>query len=481
MASKLLPLNDAAALLGVTPDELTTMRLEQQIYGYRDGSSWKFKVDDLERLKEERAASQESPLTGDDFGDFGSSLGASDSSPSGSSLGSSSSGKSSSSSSSDDDMLPVDISGGDDDEIVLLSEVELGASGESTSSTIIGQGKPAQMPSTSESDLKLGDSAIGGLDGSDVKLAGGSDVNVLGSGSELPLGLSESATVVKSTASSDLGLQDDVKLIGGASGSGSGLGQMGDSGLSLAAGDSGLSLAAGDSGLSLVDDDLGLATEPSKSSGGSSLNLSEDEDVLGGGSGSGSDITHRPSDSGILLIDPSDSGLSLDKPFDLGAGSDPSMQTSDYVADTGDLGELKADDDFLLTPLEEAGEDESDSGSQVIMLETEGEFDDATATLLASQVPGLGASMLEEESPLGGMGDSPTGGRAPAGAAGGAPMMMVPAKAETPFSALQVLGLAACTIAVAMCGIMLHDVVRNMWSWDNSYSVNSALMNTFKW
>jgi hypothetical protein len=115
------------------------------------------------------------------------------------------------------------------------------------------------------------------------------------------------------------------------------------------------------------------------------------------------------------------------------------------------------------------------------MLETEGEFDDATATLLASQVPGLGASMLEEESPLGGLGDSPAGmGRAPAGAQGGAPLM-VPAKAETPFSALQVLGLAACTIAVAMCGIMLHDVVRNMWSWDSSYGVNSTLMNTFKW
>ena len=459
MASKLLPLNDAAALLGVTPDELTTMRLEQQIYGYRDGSSWKFKIDDLERLKEERAASKSSPLTGDD--DDGLPVDTTESS-------------------SEDDGLPVDLSlSGDDDEIVLLSEVELGASGESTSSTIIGQGKAAKVPLAGDSDLKLGDSAISGTPGSDVKLAGGSDVNVLGSGSELPLGLSESATVVKSTAGSDLGLQDEVKLIGG--GSGSGLEKMGESGLSLGS-DSGLSLAS-DSGLALADDeDLGLADEPaSKSGGGSAVNLSEDEDVLGGGTGSGSDITHRPSDSGILLIDPSDSGLALDKPFDLGAGSDPSMQTSDYVADTGDLGELKADDDFLLTPLEEASEDESDSGSQVIMLETEGEFDDATATLLASQVPGLSASMLEEESPLGGLGDSPAGtGRAAAGAAG-APMMMVPAKAETPFSALQVLGLAACTIAVAMCGIMLHDVVRNMWSWDSSYGVNSTLMNTFKW
>ena len=453
MASKLLPLNDAAAMLGVTPEQLTEMRLKQEIYGYRDGSSWKFKADDVERLKEERAVSQGGPLTGDDDG--GLPVDTSDSS-------------------AGDDSLPVDLGGGDDEEIVLLSEVELGASGESTSSTIIGHGKAAKLPA-SESDLKLGESSLGdseisitgGSEGSDVKLAAGSDINVLGSGSELPLGLSESATVVKSTASSDLGLHSDVKITGG--GSGSGLEHMGDSGLSLAG-----------------DDDLGLAPEPlAASSGDSALHLAEDEDVLGGGSGSGSDITHRPSDSGILLIDPSDSGLSLDKPFDLGAGSDPSMQTSDYVADTGDLGELKADDDFLLTPLEEASEDESDSGSQVIMLETEGEFDDATATLLASQVPGLGASLIEEESPLSSLGGGeaqPMGVRGAAGgAAPGGMVQMVPAKAETPFSALQVLGLAACTIAVATCGIMLHDVVRNMWSWDSPYGVDSALMNTFKW
>src|SRR5581483_11668747 len=130
-------------------------------------------------------------------------------------------------------------------------------------------------------------------------------------------------------------------------------------------------------------------------------------------------------DSGILLIDPSDSGLSLDKPLDLAGGSDSLMgETTDFTADSG---VMKADDDFLLTPLEEATEDESDSGSQVIMLDTEGEFDDATATLLASQIPGMG-SMLEEESPMaaagmGGGGLSGIGGiETPAAATTRAPM-----------------------------------------------------------
>ena len=203
-----------------------------------------------------------------------------------------------------------------------------------------------------------------------------------------------------------------------------------------------------------------------------------------GGAGSaparlGSDITHRPSDSGILLIDPSDSGLSLDKPIDL-SNSDM-LKTTNFSA--SESAELKADDDFLLTPLEENTEDESDSGSQVIMLDTEGEFDDATATLLASQVPGLNSSMLvEEESPLGGLGGASARWAAQrrrlAGQHGGAGPVMVPAGPEVQFSVFSVAGLAVCSIALVVCGIMMYDVVRNMWSWDSPYGVDSVILKT---
>ena len=78
---------------------------------------------------------------------------------------------------------------------------------------------------------------------------------------------------------------------------------------------------------------------------------------------------------------------------------------------------MKGDDDFLLTPLEEQTEDSTDSGSQVIALE--GEFgDDATATLMAGDVPGLGA-MLEAD------GLSPLASGATAGGMG-APVYMPP-------------------------------------------------------
>ena len=133
--------------------------------------------------------------------------------------------------------------------------------------------------------------------------------------------------------------------------------------------------------------------------GGSSVidlskSSSDDELVLGGsGSGSGSDVT-LGGDSGISLVDPSDSGLSLDTPLNLGAvaeeslelGEDNMLTTSETV--TGSSPQLKADDDFLLTPLDEAADTE-ESGSQVIALDTEADEIGAGA--------GASVPLLDEE------------------------------------------------------------------------------------
>jgi excisionase family DNA binding protein len=43
MARKLVPLDEAAKQLSLSPDELNEMRQNGEIYGYRDGASWKFK------------------------------------------------------------------------------------------------------------------------------------------------------------------------------------------------------------------------------------------------------------------------------------------------------------------------------------------------------------------------------------------------------------------------------------------------------
>lgn len=53
MSSELIPLAEAAAQLGVSVEELLEMRTKKQIFGIRDGSSWKFKKSELKRVKED--------------------------------------------------------------------------------------------------------------------------------------------------------------------------------------------------------------------------------------------------------------------------------------------------------------------------------------------------------------------------------------------------------------------------------------------
>ncbi|MGH7192797.1 MAG: helix-turn-helix domain-containing protein, partial [Candidatus Saccharimonadales bacterium] len=188
MAGKLVPLEEAAKTLGVSPDELNSMRENRDIYGYRDGATWKFKPEDIERLQLELAERGTAPA-------------------------------------SDSSSLPVDLadSDSDGDAIVLLSEVELGGSGASTSSTIIGP--PGKGQSPEDSDIKLaigsgveligqGSSTVIGKeklqDGSSVLGASqhdsGSDVLPVDLDSESPIDLSDEGSDKKQGSGSDLTL-----------------------------------------------------------------------------------------------------------------------------------------------------------------------------------------------------------------------------------------------------------------------------------
>ena len=144
--------------------------------------------------------------------------------------------------------------------------------------------------------------------------------------------------------------------------------------------------ATGDSHVNLGDDlTLGSSTATLKGGGsalkreaagraGSDLDLtaageglSDDELVLGGSSGAGSDVT-LGGDSGISLVDPADSGLSLEEPLDLAAAGDESLELgednmislADEAIDHDAATQLKSDDDFLLTPAVEAGDEGED-------------------------------------------------------------------------------------------------------------------------
>jgi hypothetical protein len=326
-------------------------------------------------------------------------------------------------------------SAAEDSEDVLLSEVGLGESDAGGSGTVIGTDQASE-----ESDIQLA----------------GSDVTVTPAQPEQPPAESEP----EGFDEIDLTIDDDVPL---------------------------------------EDSQIGLADtggEVKEGSGGSGLELEdelEDDDLVLGGSGSGSDITIGQ-DSGISLVDPQDSGLSLDEPMELASedeslalGEDDMLTLSEDVDEESPT-ELTADDDFLLTPLEEAADEEdSESGSQVIALDTE-EAGDEGATMVAGAPAGDVAAMLDEDIAAAPLAEAPVlepaPGEAPA-APFGAPTVapgaaLTPEAAqfpERPYGALVMVGLGACLVFLLASGMMAFDLMRNMWSWEGAYELNSSLMD----
>ena len=203
-------------------------------------------------------------------------------------------------------------------------------------------------------------------------------------------------------------------------------------------------------------EDSSLAKGPAAS--GSALNLSgqslDDDDLVLGGSGSGSDISIG-GDSGISLVDPADSGLSLEEPLGLPASSEESLELGedDLLAfAAASSPNLKTDDDFRLTPMPDAEADEAETGSQVIALDTEGETalvggsGSMTAMLdedlAATSSVAFGAPMPLAAAPLGAVASKPV-----AMAPGLPAMPAAAALPEAPYSILDVVLLVICASA----------------------------------
>lgn len=88
--------------------------------------------------------------------------------------------------------------------------------------------------------------------------------------------------------------------------------------------------------------------------------------------------------------------------------------------------------------------------------------------------------MLEEDvgGGIGGLGEASLGG-GPAPAFASAAAGPVAAYApEATYPAWVVVLLFFCILFMALCGMMMYDLVRNMWSWNGPYKVNSAIMDT---
>jgi len=256
-----------------------------------------------------------------------------------------------------------------------------------------------------------------------------------------------------------------------------------------------LDLTIAESGLGISGLDL---ASTSNASGLSELDLAgegldDDDLVLGASSMSntGSDLTIG-GDSGISLLDPTDSGLSLEEPLDLVGGSQESLVLGedvlsvDEAADSASITELAGESDFALTPMDELLDGDEDSSSQVIALEDEGGLGEAVPMLDGDvdqpslvEMPLDEGLAIDDAMPLtpvagpaarqGGM-VADYGDAVPQAAAGA----VLP---EAPYSVLNIVGLAFCTIVLMFVGMMMYDLMRNMWSWNQPMDVNSTLMD----
>ncbi|MEN1679396.1 MAG: helix-turn-helix domain-containing protein [Planctomycetota bacterium] len=496
-------LDDAATQLGVAKEKLNELREAGKLRAYRDGASWKFRAEEIEDLAKNGLPPMDSDI-GTSFG-----MGLEDDSDNELELGTLSLEADDPTDAAaasdgdlslvdeptvaadepaaeatpeplavadDDDDLVLDLEGsGDDAESILLGEDDLAATS-GPSSTIIGRNDVTN----DDDDLQL--APVDDASVSDVRLAEDEPAAATPSDSspptpppgkfedieELEIDLeAESSRILE--ADQVAAAKEAAAKAGPDAGEGA---TQGDSDLALAPSDSGelsgFSSIASDeadeveeglTGISSLNVDEDGSGGGSSLAGFSSIELAEDEDddfVLGD---SGSDITLSGAESGINLVAPSDSGLSLDEASAILGGSaiQSGVDLSDVSAAAAPMpsGELASSEDFMLTPLGDDDEDEEDS-SQIVSVEAleedSGEEDDV--------VLGGALAMDDDEDALA------------AGAGAGAPAVVEDAS----FSVWNVLGLGACLTVMLVCGMMMVDLTRAIWAYDEPTNTSSALI-----
>ncbi|HAN97527.1 MAG TPA: hypothetical protein DCQ98_08920 [Planctomycetaceae bacterium] len=229
---------------------------------------------------------------------------------------------------------------------------------------------------------------------------------------------------------------------------------------------SGLLLADDD----LFDDELSLADASDIVDSDSDLESSDlvlDDD-------SSSEIGLASADSGINLS-PSDSGLSLEEePKEL-ADSDLdalSLPEDEGLVALDDLGsDVRADDDFMLTPVEDVSDDDT-SGSQVIALDDSEIYpDDSASGLLTDSVSNEEQApvlVAEDESLFGGI----------AGGEGQAQPIAAPIAAEppeAPYTIFQVLSLLGIFMILGLSMTLVIDNARNLWNAEQSARITDPV------
>jgi hypothetical protein len=468
--SNLIPMNEAAKMLGMSVEQLTELRSNNEIFGYRDGSNWKFKISELERVAGEMGISlatghvMDEPLdevsgSGFDMSDSSKDMIIDDDSSSGSLSGSGDSGEYMEDSSVELFQNPLSQKPGtgdssidlDDDDAISLSD----------------RGRLDQGTSKSAGD----DAEALKLDGGDGIAASDRDViddddDELSFGSSSLRLASESSKKVSDDLGSDV-LDEEVEK--GESSS--------DTGKMLGADDDDLLMSEDD----LFSDEMSIADSSSfEDSAELSSDFDDSSDMVLEDSDSSTEIKLEANESGINLS-ANESGISLaDEPLELGGSDIDSLELPEddemIVLEDAvgpDEATLMQEDDFNLTPLEASLEEDESSGSQVIALEDSEIYADESAGTILGEEDFEAQPALLDDTMGGGFYDE-------AGLMPG--QMMVPAGAaalpEAPYSTWQVVGLGLVTALLLAGSMVAYNLCQNMWMPDDQI-IGRSVLNFF--
>ncbi len=427
---KYLSLEEAAKRLSVSTDQLIRMRENQEIRGFADRGTWKFRVEDVDEVARTRQAdsSPDVPLmddsgpmvVGDDMSDAGSSTILADL-PQGADVGE----------------QPTVIRKGSDiiqkgsaERHPSDSDVKLLGSDSDSDITLA----PAD-PGGSDSDVKLvpepaaegSDSDVQLIDPSDAEDSSDSDVALIGSGdSTVALDLAPDDSEQASVLSDDIGLALET---------GSSLTLAADSGISLEAdegitldtgADSGISLESiGDSGISLEDSDEFQGTVPMMNAMPEVESVEETKFEIPVSDDSSFDLGMDDSDAetGVLNLEDSGEAALDDAVFDLDE-------------DTGEeVDELEVAPEIL-------GEDDELEDLDIFDADDEGIFEESGASQEFA---------------------APVGGRA----------MVI----EQEWGGGTVAGLAVSCVLMVVATVVSFDLVRSMWQMSDATPVTNALLS----
>ena len=482
--SKLIPLEEAANILGMSVEQITELRSNHEIFGYRDGQNWKFKMTELERVAGELDIkinlSSAAKQVADDLSEsFGFNL---DDSVDDLILDDDSSGSA--------EAIKEELQIAVDSESIDLDDdddgIELHDSGllKVDSSKDLGLKEDSGLLDLEDSgQLNLEDSGLLSLEDSGELLASKSDV--LDGDEELSFGSSSLSLASESSkllsgdpagTGSDL-LDEEIKKTPSGSDTGKMLGESNELGL------------AGDD--DLFSEELSLADSGSF----------EDSADLSGDFEDSAELVLDDSSSQIMLEDSgidlsaNESGIALgDEPLELGGSDidalelpedDDDMIVLEDAADP-DSATIMQEDDFNLTPLEASMEEDDSSSSQVIALEdSEIYADEASATMLG-EADGFPAQpgAFDESMGLDGGGMMPTyddsmGGAMIGGAMAPAGMHSGPAAMpEAPYTVYQVISLGLVTLLLMTGGMVAFNLAQNMWM-PQDQVIGSSVLNFF--